>query len=82
LHPKSISLTHLSLNLEDRELKQEEMDSLELQIENDYLKAIGQPELDSIDEDETTIKDFKTILMEETHLRDGRFHTACQENGL
>ncbi len=58
----------LSLDIDARKEKKREIEKLELQVENEYLKTIGEPPILELNQEETKLKDFKTILMEETHL--------------
>jgi len=60
--------TNLSLDLNTRKEKKKEIEEIELHVENEYLQTIGEPLIQELDHEETKIKDFKTILMEETHL--------------
>ena len=58
----------LSLNLDDRKFKKKQYEQLEIDIENDYLKAIGKPPIEKLDQKNIKTHDFKKILMDQTHL--------------
>ena len=58
----------LSLNLDDRKFKKKQYEQLELDIENDYLKAIGKPPIEKLDQKNIKTDNFKKILMDQTHL--------------
>jgi len=62
------SQTSFSLNLDIRKSKKKQYEKLELDIENDYLKSIGQAPLKEFGQDHTKTSDFKEILMRQTHL--------------
>ena len=57
----------LSLNLDDRKFKKKQYEQLEIDIENDYLKAIGKPLIEKLDQKNIKTDDFKKILMDQTH---------------
>ncbi len=57
----------LSLNLEDRKFKKKQYEQLEIDIENDYLKAIGKPSIEKLDQKNIKSDDFKKILMDQTY---------------
>jgi len=58
----------LSLNLDDRKFKKKQYEQLEIDIENDYLTAIGKPLIKKLDQKNIKTDDFKKILMDQTHL--------------
>jgi carboxyl-terminal processing protease len=60
--------TSLSLNLDDRKFKKKQYEQLEIDIENDYLKAIGKPPIEKLDQKNIKTDNFKKILMDQTHL--------------
>ena len=60
--------TSVSLNLEQRKSKKKQYEQSELDIENDYLKAMGKEPMESYDEKETMVNDFKKILMDQAYL--------------
>ncbi|MCP4670520.1 MAG: tail-specific protease [Desulfobacula sp.] len=60
--------TSVSLNLEDRKSRQKQYEKSELDIENDYLKAMGKEPMESYDEKETMVNDFKKMLMDQAYL--------------
>jgi len=62
------SQTSISLNLDARKSRKEYYEQLELNIENDYLKAIGKDPIEKLDQDTAKTNDFKKILMDQTHL--------------
>ena len=62
------SQTSISLNLNERKSRKKHYEQLKLDIENDYLKAIGKDPIEKLDQDAAKISDFKKILMDQTHL--------------
>jgi len=60
--------TSLSLNLDIRKSKKKQYEQLEIDIANDYLKSIGKPLIEKIDQDNIKTDDFKKILLDQTHL--------------
>jgi len=62
------SQTSISLNLNARKSRKKYYEQLELDIENDYLKAIGKDPIEKFDQDGAKTSDFKKILMNQTHL--------------
>ena len=62
------SKTSISLNLDERKSRKKHYEQLELDIENDYLKAIGKDPIEKLDQDTAKTNDFKKILMDQTHL--------------
>ncbi len=60
--------TSVSLNLEQRKSKKKQYEQSELDIENDYLKAMGKEPMESYDEKETMVNDFKKMLMDQAYL--------------
>ncbi len=58
----------LSLNLEARKLRKKQYEKAELDIKNEYLKAIGKKPIEKTNQKDTGIEDAKTILMYQTHL--------------
>ena len=55
--------TSISLNLETRKSRKKEYERLELDIENRYSKAIGRDPIDTLDQKDIEISDFKEILI-------------------
>jgi carboxyl-terminal processing protease len=62
------SQTVISLNLDDRKSRKDEYELQELDIENEYLRSMGEPPREKIEPDETKTTDFKKILMDQTYL--------------
>lgn len=58
----------LSLNMDARKSKKNQYEQLEVDIENNYLKAIGEPPIEKLDQKSMKADDFKKILMNQTHL--------------
>ena len=73
--------TSVSLNLEDRKSRQKQYEQSELDIENDYLKAMGKEPMENFDEKETKINDFKKILMDQTYLVMADFINLTKTHG-
>ncbi len=59
--------TTLSLKIDDRRTRQKTYEKMELDIENDYLTAIGSPKIEAFDPETSKIKETKQIMMEQTH---------------
>ncbi len=68
LASKINSQTAVSLNLDDRKSRKKEYELQELDIENEYLRSMGEPPREKIEPDETKTTDFKKILMDQTYL--------------
>ncbi|MBC2705156.1 MAG: carboxy terminal-processing peptidase [Desulfobacula sp.] len=62
------SQTSISLNLDARKSRKKRYEQLELDIENDYLRAINKAPIEKFDRDDTETIDSKKILMDQTHL--------------
>jgi len=62
------SQTSISLNLDDRKARKKQHEQSELDIENDYLKSMGNEPIKKIDPEDTRIGDFKKILTDQTYL--------------
>jgi carboxyl-terminal processing protease len=62
------SQTAVSLNLDDRKSRKKEYELQELDIENEYLRSMGEPPREKMDQEDTKTADFKKILMHQTHL--------------
>ncbi|WP_300458520.1 carboxy terminal-processing peptidase [Desulfobacula sp.] len=60
--------TTLSLNLDVRKSRKKTYEQLELDIENNYLRSRDKAPLEKLEQEDTEIKDFKEILMNQTHL--------------
>ncbi|MBU2482146.1 MAG: carboxy terminal-processing peptidase, partial [Proteobacteria bacterium] len=58
----------LSLDLKTRKSDKELHEKQELDIENRYLKAIGEKPVEKIDQEDREPIDYKKILMDQTHL--------------
>jgi len=58
----------LSLNLEARKLRKKQYEKAELDIKNEYQKAIGKKPTEKTNQEDTGIEDAKTILMNQTYL--------------
>ncbi len=58
----------LSLNLEKREETRAMEEEQELEIENQYLTAIGQPVLENYDTETAKIKEYKKIVLEQAQM--------------
>lgn len=71
----------ISLNLADRKSRKEQYERLELDIENGYLKSLGKDPIETIDQEDTKIGDFKKILMSQTHLIMADFIDASRDLG-
>jgi len=57
----------ISLNLEQRKSRKKEYKQIELNIENTYLKTIGKPVIKEITQETSAIKDFKKMIINQTH---------------
>ncbi|NOX32593.1 MAG: tail-specific protease [Deltaproteobacteria bacterium] len=58
----------ISLNLAARKSRKKQYEKSELDIENDYLKAVGKKPVKKFDREDTKISSFKEILMDQTYL--------------
>jgi len=57
----------ISLNLEQRKSRKKEYKQIELNIENTYLETIGKPVIKEITQETSAIKDFKKMIINQTH---------------
>ena len=73
--------SEVSLNLETRKSRKKEYELSELDIENDYLKSLGQDPIANFDQKDTKISAFKKILMSQTHLIMGDFINLTKTYG-
>ena len=72
----------LSLNLEQRKNRKKNYEQMELNIENQYLTALGEPEIksfDELDENDKNRNDYKKILMDQTSLVMSDFIQAAHD---
>ena len=76
------SQTSLSLNLDARRSRKIQYEKLELDIENDYLRSIGQAPIEKFDQDHAKPSNFKEILMSQTHLVTADFIVLSNEFGF
>ena len=74
-------LTTLSLNLEDRKALDRSQADQELELENGFRQQKGEPPLASLDETTPKIKEFKTILLEQTQYLAADFVDKSRELG-
>ena len=58
----------LSLNLEARKLRKKQYEKAELDVKDEYLKAVGKKPTEKTSQEDTGIEDAKTILMDQTYL--------------
>ncbi len=58
----------LPLNLDARKSKKKQYEQLEIKIENDYLRSIGKPTIEKLDQENMKTDDLKKILIDQTHL--------------
>ncbi|MCG8566351.1 MAG: carboxy terminal-processing peptidase [Desulfobacterales bacterium] len=72
----------LSLNLKERIQKKERDADQELEIENDYLAAIGEPLLDEYDNETAKIKEYKKIILKQTQFVMADFISLSQTQGF
>lgn len=72
----------ISLNLDKRIQRQEADAQKELDIENQYLTALGQEPLESYDSETAKIKDYKKIIMEQTQFVMADFISLSRKRGL
>ncbi|WP_022668793.1 carboxy terminal-processing peptidase [Desulfospira joergensenii] len=75
------SQNRLSLNIKQREEKRARDEAGELEIENEYLTAMGEKPLDSLDDIDPKIKEYKDIIMNQTHLVMADFISLAQDKG-
>lgn len=67
LSEKKSNQSKISLNLEQRKQRKAEYKLKELEIENKYLSAIGKQELSEFDPEKAAFKEFKQMMMKQTH---------------
>jgi carboxyl-terminal processing protease len=60
--------TSISLNLVDRKSRKKQFEQHELDIENDYLQAMGKKPIENFNDKQTKVNDFKKILMDQAYL--------------
>jgi len=60
--------TALSLNLDTRKSEKKQYEQLEIDIENEYLRSIGKPAIEKLDQEKMKTEDLKKILMDQTYL--------------
>ncbi len=60
--------TALSLNLDTRKSEKKKYEQLEIDIENEYLRSIGKPAIEKLDQGKMKTEDLKKILMDQTYL--------------
>ena len=48
--------------------KKKQYEQLEIKIENDYLRSIGKPTIEKLDQENMKTDDLKKILIDQTHL--------------
>lgn len=75
------SQDRISLNLEKRNRKRAVDEATELQIENEYLEALGQKPLTALGDHDLKINDYKDILMEQTQFMMADFISLARDKG-
>jgi carboxyl-terminal processing protease len=74
--------TSISLNLETRKSRKKQYELSEIDIENEYLESIGKDPIVSLDQKDTTISDFKNILMTQAHFVMADFIDLTKTHGF
>ncbi|WP_457554094.1 carboxy terminal-processing peptidase [Desulfobacula sp.] len=74
--------TSLSLNLDVRKSLKKQYEKLEIDLENAYLKSIGKPSIEKLDQKDMKTDAFKKILMDQTQLVMADFIGLSNERGF